>query len=118
MNCHSELDPLSSASLLSDAERGARDEAAKLVDEKLLPIAARAFEDGEMPDSVVHALAQMGAFGASIDRGPVQYGLMMQELERADSGFRSCASVQTSLVMWPIHAFGSEEQKQRWLQPM
>jgi len=43
------------------------------------------------------------------------YGLMMQEIERADSGFRSCASVQTSLVMWPIHALGSPEQKARWL---
>src|SRR5205085_9380393 len=77
-----------------------------------------AFEKGEMPEAAVLALAEMGVFGASMDRGPMQYGLMMQEIERADSGFRSCASVQTSLVMWPIHAFGSEEQKARWLPAM
>ena len=115
MNCHAELDPLGCAASLTALERRARDEAARTVDEKLLPIAAAAFEAGELPDSVVAALAEMGAFGASIDRGPLQYGLMMQEIERADSGFRSCASVQTSLVMWPIDAFGSDEQKARWL---
>ena len=118
MNCHAELDPLESASLLSAAERVVRDETARAVDEKLLPLAAGAFEKGEMPEAAVLALAEMGVFGASMDRGPMQYGLMMQEIERADSGFRSCASVQTSLVMWPIHAFGSEEQKARWLPAM
>jgi glutaryl-CoA dehydrogenase len=67
-----------------------------------------------MPDEAVKALARLGAFGAS-SLGPMAYGLMMQELERADSGFRSCASVMTSLVMWPIENFGTEEQKARWL---
>jgi glutaryl-CoA dehydrogenase len=118
MNCHAELDPLEASSLLSGAERSLRDAAARAVDERLLPGAAAAFEKGEMPDAAVSALAQMGAFGASIHLGPMAYGLMMQEIERADSGFRSCASVQTSLVMWPIHAFGSEEQKARWLPRM
>src|SRR6267378_3811168 len=115
MNCHAELDPLEASSLLSAAERSLRDAAARATDERLLPLAAGAFEKGEMPDAVVSALAQMGAFGASIHLGPMAYGLMMQEIERADSGFRSCASVQTSLVMWPIHALGSAEQKAKWL---
>ena len=115
MNCHAELDPLEASSLLSSAERSLRDASARAVDEKLLPGAAEAFEKGEMPDAAVATLAQMGAFGASMQLGPMGYGLMMQEIERADSGFRSCASVQTSLVMWPIHSFGTEEQKARWL---
>src|SRR6202171_5236254 len=144
MNCHAELDPLEASSLLSASERSLRDAAARATDERLLPrsgarspgsppelswraaaaratderllpLAAGAFEKGEMPDAAVSALAQMGAFGASIHLGPMAYGLMMQEIERADSGFRSCASVQTSLVMWPIHSFGTEEQKARWL---
>jgi glutaryl-CoA dehydrogenase len=119
MNCHAELDPLDSASLLTDAERALRDEAARAVDEKLLPIAAGAFEKGEMPDAAVRALAAMGAFGASMyGAGPMGYGLMMQEIERADSGFRSCASVQSALAMWPIKNFGSPEQQERWLPPM
>src|SRR5260370_33032451 len=119
MNCHAELDPLDSAFLLTDAERALRDEAARVVDEQLLPIAADAFEKGEMPDAVVRALAAVGAFGASMyGGGPMGYGLMMQEIERADSGFRSCASVQSALVMWPIKNFGSPEQQEKWLPPM
>src|SRR5882762_2584154 len=89
MNCHAELDPLEASSLLSASERSLRDAAARATDERLLPIAADAFEKGEMPDAAVSALAQMGAFGASIHLGPMAYGLMMQEIERADSGFRS-----------------------------
>jgi glutaryl-CoA dehydrogenase len=116
MSCHALLDPLDASSLLTDAERALRDEAARAVDEGLLPLAADAFEKGEMPDAAVRALARMGAFGAPLfGAGPMGYGLMMQEIERADSGFRSCASVQTSLVMWPIATFGSQEQKERWL---
>jgi glutaryl-CoA dehydrogenase len=115
MNCHAELDPLSSASLLTDDERKLRDHAARLVDERLLPLAAPAFESGKMPDEAVRALADLGAFGAAETFGPAGYGLLMQEIERADSGFRSCASVRTSLVMWPLANFGSDEQKARWL---
>ena len=80
MNCHAELDPLESASLLSAAERVVRDETARAVDEKLLPLAAGAFEKGEMPEAAVLALAEMGAFGASMDRGPMQYGLIAEEV--------------------------------------
>jgi glutaryl-CoA dehydrogenase len=119
MNCYALLDPLDSQSLLTDQERALRDETARAVDTHLLPIAADAFEKGEMPDAVVKALAEMGAFGGFLHGvGPAGYGLMMQEIERADSGFRSCASVQSSLVMWPIHTFGSEAQKAKWLPSM
>jgi len=121
MNCHAELDPLDVASLLTDAEKELRDRAAKIVDEELLPLAADAFEKGEMPKAAVRALAKMGAFGAALKThgclglDPVAAGLLLQEVERADSGFRSCASVQSSLVMWPIANFGSPEQQDRWL---
>ena len=121
MNCHAELDPLDAASLLSDAEKATRDAVAAAVDSDLLPLAAPAFAAGEMPDAAVQALAQMGAFGAALKThgcpgwSAVQTGLLMQELERCDSGFRSCASVQSSLVMWPIATFGSDAQKDRLL---
>src|SRR5882724_11686619 len=98
MNCHAELDPLEASSLLSASERSLRDAAARATDERLLPIAADAFEKGEMPDAAVSALAQMDAFRVSIHLRPIAYSLIMQKIERADSGFRSCASVQTSLV--------------------
>ena len=121
MHCHAELDPLAVSSLLTDEEKQVRDEAARVVDEELLPLAAGAFERGEMPAAAVRALAGLGAFGAALTthgcRGlnPVAAGLLIQEIERADSGFRSCASVQSSLVMWPISTFGSDEQRDRWL---
>lgn len=121
MHCHLELDPLCADSLLTEPEREVRAAAARVVDERLLPLAAPAFEKGEMPDDAVRALAELGAFGATLKGwgcaalGPVAYGLLLQELERCDSGFRSCASVQSSLVMWPIAEWGSQEQKERWL---
>jgi glutaryl-CoA dehydrogenase len=121
MNCHAELDPLDVSSLLTDEEKRLRDETARIVDEELLPLAADAFEKGEMPKAAVRALARMGAFGAALKGhgcpglNAVAAGLMVQEIERADSGFRSCASVQSSLVMWPIASFGSPEQQDRWL---
>jgi glutaryl-CoA dehydrogenase len=121
MHCHAELDPLDSSSLLTDDERATRDAAAAAVDRELLPLAASAFEEGALPAQVVRALGAMGAFGAALRGhgcpgwGAVRTGLVYQEIERADSGFRSCASVQSSLVMWPIAELGSPEQQQRWL---
>ena len=80
------------------------------------------FEAGTFPMEVVPELAEMGLFGANLPEeygcaglNNVAYGLICQELERGDSGLRSFVSVQGSLVMWPIHAFGSEEQKREWL---
>jgi glutaryl-CoA dehydrogenase len=83
-----------------------------------------AFEKHEFPSHLVVEVAELGLLGSSIDGydcaglNGVSYGLICQELERGDSGLRSFVSVQSSLVMFPIHAYGSEEQKQRWLPPM
>jgi glutaryl-CoA dehydrogenase len=110
--------------LLTDDERLVQTTFRRLVDEEVLPTIGRHFRDGTFPLKLVKRLGGLGALGASLEgygcagMGPVAYGLIMQELERGDSGVRSFASVQGSLVMYPIHAFGSEEQKQRWLPAM
>jgi glutaryl-CoA dehydrogenase len=89
-----------------------------------MPIVAKHFRAGTFPKELPRRLGELGALGASLEGygcaglGPIAYGLINQELERCDSGFRSFASVQSSLVMYPIHAFGSEAQKDRWLPRM
>jgi glutaryl-CoA dehydrogenase len=108
--------------LLSDEERLARDTVRGFVSREFLPrIQEHVRQDGSFPMELVPQLAELGLFGANL-RGygcagmnNVAYGLVMQELERGDSGLRSFASVQGSLVMYPIHAFGSDLQKERWL---
>ncbi|MEM7243804.1 MAG: acyl-CoA dehydrogenase family protein [Acidobacteriota bacterium] len=110
--------------LLSDEERDIRDAVRDLVDEKVLPIIEDHFKAGTFPNEIISEVAEMGLLGASLEGygcaglGAVAYGLTMQELERGDSGLRSFVSVQGSLCMYPIHRFGSEEQKQRWLPGM
>lgn len=110
--------------LLSDDERLVRDTFRRFVDEECMPIVAKHFRAGTFPRELPKRLGALGALGASLEGygcaglGPVGYGLIMQELERCDSGFRSFASVQGSLVMYPIHAYGSEAQKERWLPRM
>jgi glutaryl-CoA dehydrogenase len=106
---------------LSEAERLVRDTVRGFVEEQVLPVITEHYEQGTFPKQIVQPLAELGVFGATI-RGydcagvnHVSYGLMMQELERGDSGFRSFASVQSALVMYPIHAFGSDKQKDHWL---
>ncbi len=107
--------------LLSDDERQVRDTVARFVEERAMPLIADAFENDRFPRELVPEIAEMGLFGSSIDGydcaglNSVCYGLICQELERCDSGLRSFVSVQSSLVMYPIHAMGSEEQKDRWL---
>ena len=109
---------------LSDIERGARDSVAAFVTKEVLPIIGRSFRDGVFPGQLVAPIAELGILGAPLHgygcagSTHVTYGLMLQELERADSGLRSFASVQGSLCMYPIHTFGSEEQKQRFLPEM
>jgi glutaryl-CoA dehydrogenase len=89
-----------------------------------MPIIERHFRDGTFPRELVPEMAELGFLGASLDGygcaglGQVAYGVIMRELERGDSGVRSCVSVQGSLCMFPIHAFGTEEQKRRWLPRM
>jgi glutaryl-CoA dehydrogenase len=111
-------------SLLSDDEQMVQDTVARFVDEKVKPIIGECFEEGRFPDELIPEIASLGLLGSSIDGydcaglNAVSYGLICQELERGDSGLRSFVSVQSSLVMYPIHAYGSEEQKQRWLPAM
>jgi glutaryl-CoA dehydrogenase len=111
--------------LLSDEERLARASVRDFVSREFLPrIQEHVRRDGSFPMELVPKMAELGLFGANLHgfgcagMNHVAYGLVMQELERGDSGLRSFASVQGSLVMYPIHTWGSEAQKQRWLPPL
>jgi glutaryl-CoA dehydrogenase len=112
-------------SALSEEERAVRDSVRRFVDERVLPVIGDAYVQGRFPKELVPEMGELGVFGANLPEeygcaglNNVQYGLIMQELERGDSGVRSFASVQGALAMYPIYAFGSEEQKRRWLPPM
>jgi glutaryl-CoA dehydrogenase len=108
-------------SLLSDDERLVRDSTRKFIEDNLIPIIEQCNREGRFPRELVKPMGQLGYFGANLkgygcaEMSNVEYGLVMQELERGDSGVRSFVSVQSALVMYPIYAFGSEEQKQQWL---
>jgi glutaryl-CoA dehydrogenase len=105
----------------TEEERMVRDTVRQFVQERLLPVIEHHFRQGSFPADLVSGMAEMGLLGANLEGygcaglGAVAYGLIMQELERGDSGVRSFASVQGALVMYPIHAFGSPEQKETWL---
>ena len=107
--------------LLSEEERMVRDVARVFTDEQILSVVTRHFRDGTFPVDLIRKMGALGFLGANLQGygcagiSNVAYGLIMQELERGDSGVRSFASVQGSLVMYPIQAFGSEAQKERWL---
>ena len=109
---------------LTEEERLVQDSVARLVDTEVLPVIQKAFEEHRFPKQLVPKLAELGLFGSSIQGydcaglNAVCYGLICQELERGDSGLRSFVSVQSSLCMYPIYAFGSEEQKQKYLPRM
>jgi glutaryl-CoA dehydrogenase len=109
---------------LSDEERLVRSTVARFVDERFLPLIAEQYEQATFPMEVVPELARLGLFGIHLQgygaagMSNVTYGLVCQELERGDSGLRSFVSVQGSLCMFPIHRYGSEEQKQTWLPRM
>ncbi len=109
---------------LSEEERLVRDNVRRFVDQEILPIIGEHYQAGSFPMDLVPKFADLGLLGANIDgygcagMGEVAYGLAMQELERGDSGIRSFCSVQGSLCMYPIYAFGSDEQKERWLPKM
>jgi glutaryl-CoA dehydrogenase len=109
---------------LSEDEVIVKDTVARFVDDKVIPLMQEAFEKHEFPYHLIGEVAELGLLGTSIDGydcaglNGVSYGLICQELERGDSGLRSLVSVQSSLVMYPIHTYGSEEQKQRWLPAM
>jgi glutaryl-CoA dehydrogenase len=108
-------------SQLNEQERMVRQTARQFVDERVIPLIRDSFRDGRFPKELIGEMGQLGFFGANLEgygcagMSNVEYGLVMQELERGDSGVRSFASVQGALVMYPIYTYGSEEQKQRWL---
>ena len=110
--------------LLSEEEQMIQDSVARFVDERALPLMGEAFDKARFPTELIPEMAELGLLGSTIDGygcaglNGVSYGLICQELERGDAGLRSFASVQSSLCMHPIHAYGSEEQKQRWLPDM
>ncbi len=121
------LDPLDLYGIrheLTDEERMVQDAVARLVDEKVLPVIQQHFEQHTFPRDLVPELAALGLLGSSLEgygcagMNAVCYGLICQELERGDAGIRSFVSVQSSLCMYPIHAFGSEQQKQKYLPRM
>jgi glutaryl-CoA dehydrogenase len=105
----------------TDEQRMVRDMVRDWVEAKFLPIIAPHHRDGTFPTEIRKELGEMGVFGATLkgygcaELDNVTYGLMMQELERGDSGLRSFASVQSGLVMYPIYTYGSDAQKERWL---
>ncbi|MBT8071664.1 MAG: acyl-CoA dehydrogenase family protein, partial [Gammaproteobacteria bacterium] len=111
-------------SLLSEEEQMIQDTVARFVDERALPLMPKAFDEAQFPMELIPEMAELGLLGSSIEGygcaglNGVSYGLICQELERGDSGLRSFASVQSSLCMHPIYAYGTEEQKQRWLPDM
>ncbi|MGB9404305.1 MAG: acyl-CoA dehydrogenase family protein [Candidatus Acidiferrales bacterium] len=115
------VDYLDFDSLLSDEEKLARQTARQFVDEQILPIIEEHNREGKFPRHLVPQFGELGFFGANLKgygcagMSNVEYGLVTQELERGDSGLRSFISVQSALVMYPIHAFGSDAQKDKWL---
>ncbi len=108
--------------LLTEEERAVRDTVRAWVDDNVIPVIGEHYVAGKFPTHLVPQMAELGLFGANLPEefgcaglNNVAYGLIMQELERGDSGVRSFASVQGALVMYPIYEFGSDEQKRRWL---
>ena len=112
-------------SLLSEEERAVQDTVARFTDERVIPIIGDAFDQGRFPRELIPEIAELGLLGSSLPEqygcaglNGVSYGLICQELERGDSGIRSFVSVQSSLCMYPIYAYGSEAQRKRWLPDM
>ena len=115
------VDFLELDSLLSEDEKIVRASVRKWVEENIKPIIEKHAQAGTFPTELIPGIGRLGYLGANLtgygcaELSNVEYGLIMQELERGDSGLRSFASVQGALVMYPIHTFGSEEQKEKWL---
>lgn len=112
-------------SQLSEEERAVQDSVARFVDDKVLPIIGACFDEGRFPKELIPEIASLGLLGSTLPEeyggaglNAVSYGLICQELERGDSGLRSFASVQSSLCMYPIFAYGSDEQRREWLPRM
>jgi glutaryl-CoA dehydrogenase len=121
MSAFSGVDYLDFDSVLNDEELLARGTARQFVDEQIIPVIEKHFRDSTFPVELLPQLGELGFFGSNLkgygcaEMSNVAYGLVMQELERGDSGLRSFVSVQSGLVMYPIHAYGSSTQKDKWL---
>jgi glutaryl-CoA dehydrogenase len=108
-------------SLLSDEEQMVSDNVSRFVDDNVKPVIQECFEKHKFPHELIQPIAELGLLGSSIEgyecagMNAISYGVICKELEKGDSGIRSFVSVQSSLVMYPIHAFGSEKQKEQWL---
>lgn len=115
------VDYLKIDSQFNEQELLVRQTARQFVDERVLPIIRDCYRDGRFPTELIKEMGRLGFLGANLEgygcagMSSVEYGLLMQEIERGDSGLRSFASVQGALVMYPIHAFGSDAQKEHWL---
>ncbi len=115
------VDFLNFDGLLTEDERMVRDTTRRFVEENLIPIIESCNREGRFPRELVRPMGELGFYGANLQgygcagMSNIEYGLVMQELERGDSGLRSFVSVQSALVMYPIYAFGSDEQKNHWL---
>ncbi len=115
------LDLFDINSLLSEEEKAVQDSVSRFVKDMVDPVIQECFEKHTFPFELIKPLAELGVLGSSIDgygcpgMNAIIYGLICKEMEKGDSGMRSFVSVQSSLVMYPIYAFGSEEQKQEWL---
>src|SRR5687767_15691640 len=112
-------------SLLSEEEQAVQDTVARFTNERVLPIIGEAFDEARFPRELIPEIAELGLLGSSLPEkygcaglNAVSYGLICQELERGDSGIRSFVSVQSSLCMYPIYAYGTEEQRERYLPAM
>jgi len=109
------------SSRLTDEQKLVESSVREFVSREANPLIQKAYQDGEFPESLIPGLGEMGLLGANLTgyglpgMDQISYGLVMKELERCDSGLRSFVSVQGALVMYPVHAFGSEEQKKEWL---
>jgi len=121
MPAFSGVDYVDVDSVLSDEELLARQTARRFIDEQVLPVIERHYRDATFPSELVPQLGDLGFFGSNLsgygcaEMSNVAYGLVMQELERGDSGLRSFVSVQSGLVMYPIYTYGSPAQKDKWL---
>ena len=115
------VDYLEFDSLLSEQELLVRQTARQFVDDRVIPLMRDAYNNAAFPKQLIPEMGDLGFFGANLEgygcagMNNIEYGLIMQELERGDSGVRSFVSVQGALVMYPIYTYGSEEQKERWL---
>jgi glutaryl-CoA dehydrogenase len=121
MTVYRGTDFLAIDTLLSDDEKLVRQTARQFVEDRLMPVIKDCYNAGRFPAELIPEMGELGFFGANLEgygcagMSNVEYGLIMQELERGDSGLRSFVSVQGALAMYPIHTYGSEEQKSKWL---